>query len=94
MTECERSDCNLPGSHGIYPDRQAINWIYRGQRCVKRGWGPDDTHGWFGMDGGGVSRSLRQARNVWKDVLESSRFVGVGTFKVVWRKKRGATRQS
>ena len=65
-----------------------INWMYRGQRCVKRGWGTDDTHGWFVRDGGGVCRSLREARNVWKDVLEWSRFVGVGTFKVVWRKKR------
>ena len=55
---------------------------------MKRGWGTDATHGWFRRDGGGVCRNLRQARNVWKDVLQCNHFVGVGTFKVVWRKKR------
>ena len=43
---------------------------------MKRGWGTDATHGWPGRDGGGVCRSLREARNVWKDVLERSDCVG------------------
>ena len=58
-----------------------------GSLVVNGCWGTDATHGWFGGDGGGVCRSLREARNVWKDVHERSHCVGVGTLKMVWRKE-------